>query len=233
MADEPVVGVVPNFSEGRERRGDRRDRLGAPRARGARRLRGGRPRPPPTGHDRARRAGRRRRERDGGCRGGGPSDRHVRAPRRSSADGRGRRDPVHAGARRDDGRVRRARTGLRHARWRRRWTCRSTCTTGPRCRPSGSSLAEVRKGEFEGLRDAVARGERLPDFGPHAIGRAGATAVGRPEAARGVQRLPRRHRRGGGQGDRARRARVVGRPARRSARSRSPCPNAAASSRCR
>ena len=44
--------------------------------------------------------------------------------------------------------------------------------------PERASLAEVRKGEFEGLRDAVARGERLPDFGPHAIGRAGATAVG-------------------------------------------------------
>jgi len=44
--------------------------------------------------------------------------------------------------------------------------------------PDRVSLAEVRKGEFEGLRDAVARGERLPDFGPHAIGRAGATAVG-------------------------------------------------------
>ena len=36
----------------------------------------------------------------------------------------------------------------------------------------------MRKGEFEGLREAVARGERLPDFGPHEIGRAGATAVG-------------------------------------------------------
>jgi len=36
----------------------------------------------------------------------------------------------------------------------------------------------VRKGEFEGLRDAVAAGERLPDFGPHRLGRAGATAVG-------------------------------------------------------
>ena len=44
--------------------------------------------------------------------------------------------------------------------------------------PDRSSLAEVRKGEFEGLREAVARGERLPDFGPHEIGRAGATAVG-------------------------------------------------------
>ncbi|HJU58104.1 MAG TPA: glutamate formimidoyltransferase [Actinomycetota bacterium] len=45
-------------------------------------------------------------------------------------------------------------------------------------RPERSSLAEVRKGEFEGLREAVARGERLPDFGPHELGRAGATAVG-------------------------------------------------------
>jgi len=44
--------------------------------------------------------------------------------------------------------------------------------------PERASLADVRKGEFEGLREAVARGERLPDFGPHDIGRAGATAVG-------------------------------------------------------
>lgn len=44
--------------------------------------------------------------------------------------------------------------------------------------PERASLAEVRRGEYEGLRDAVARGERLPDFGPHRIGRAGATAVG-------------------------------------------------------
>ena len=44
--------------------------------------------------------------------------------------------------------------------------------------PERASLAEVRKGEYEGLRDAVAVGERLPDFGPHTIGRAGAVAVG-------------------------------------------------------
>jgi glutamate formiminotransferase len=44
--------------------------------------------------------------------------------------------------------------------------------------PERRSLAEVRRGEYEGLREAVARGERLPDFGPHAIGSAGATAVG-------------------------------------------------------
>lgn len=44
--------------------------------------------------------------------------------------------------------------------------------------PERASLAQVRKGEYEGLREAVARGERLPDFGPHTIGKAGATAVG-------------------------------------------------------
>jgi glutamate formiminotransferase len=40
------------------------------------------------------------------------------------------------------------------------------------------SLAAVRAGQFEGLRAAVARGERLPDLGPPVIGRAGAVAVG-------------------------------------------------------
>jgi glutamate formiminotransferase len=44
--------------------------------------------------------------------------------------------------------------------------------------PERRSLAEVRRGEYEGLRDAVAGGHRLPDAGPHAIGPAGATAVG-------------------------------------------------------
>ncbi len=44
--------------------------------------------------------------------------------------------------------------------------------------PERGSLAEVRKGEYEGLKAAVAAGERLPDFGPHEIGRAGAVAVG-------------------------------------------------------
>ena len=44
--------------------------------------------------------------------------------------------------------------------------------------PERRSLADVRMGEFEGLREAVAAGDRLPDFGPHEIGRAGATAVG-------------------------------------------------------
>jgi glutamate formiminotransferase len=48
--------------------------------------------------------------------------------------------------------------------------------------PERRSLADVRKGELEGLRDAVAAGERLPDFGPLEIGRAGATAVGARKA---------------------------------------------------
>lgn len=44
--------------------------------------------------------------------------------------------------------------------------------------PERRDLAEVRRGEYEGLREAVGRGERLPDLGPARIGRAGATAVG-------------------------------------------------------
>jgi glutamate formiminotransferase len=44
--------------------------------------------------------------------------------------------------------------------------------------PERSSLADVRRGEYEGLSEAVGRGERLPDFGPHVLGAAGATAVG-------------------------------------------------------
>jgi glutamate formiminotransferase len=47
--------------------------------------------------------------------------------------------------------------------------------------PERRSLAEVRKGEYEGLRDALARGERLPDYGPHELGPAGAIAVGARE----------------------------------------------------
>ncbi|BAS26125.1 glutamate formiminotransferase [Limnochorda pilosa] len=44
--------------------------------------------------------------------------------------------------------------------------------------PERRSLADVRRGEYEGLRADVAEGRRLPDFGPPALGRAGATAVG-------------------------------------------------------
>jgi glutamate formiminotransferase/formiminotetrahydrofolate cyclodeaminase len=48
--------------------------------------------------------------------------------------------------------------------------------------PDRASLADVRRGGYEGLRDAVEAGERLPDLGPHRIGQAGATAVGARKA---------------------------------------------------
>ncbi len=44
--------------------------------------------------------------------------------------------------------------------------------------PERSSLADVRRGEYEGLKADVAKGLRFPDFGPHRLGKAGATAVG-------------------------------------------------------
>ena len=44
--------------------------------------------------------------------------------------------------------------------------------------PDRTHLPDVRRGELEGLRADVAAGRRLPDLGPHRIGRAGATAVG-------------------------------------------------------
>ncbi len=45
-------------------------------------------------------------------------------------------------------------------------------------RPERVNLAEVRRGEYEGLRRDIASSERTPDFGPARIGPAGATAVG-------------------------------------------------------
>jgi glutamate formiminotransferase len=44
--------------------------------------------------------------------------------------------------------------------------------------PERRSLADVRRGGYEALREAVAAGDRLPDLGPHALGPAGAVAVG-------------------------------------------------------
>jgi glutamate formiminotransferase len=47
-------------------------------------------------------------------------------------------------------------------------------------RPDRKNLADIRKGEFEGLRDQIGKSsEKTPDFGPNAIHpTAGATAVG-------------------------------------------------------
>ena len=46
-------------------------------------------------------------------------------------------------------------------------------------RPQRTNLADVRRGEYEGIRDSIASDpERAPDFGPARLGSAGATAVG-------------------------------------------------------
>ncbi|MDD1770420.1 MAG: glutamate formimidoyltransferase [Methanomassiliicoccales archaeon] len=49
-------------------------------------------------------------------------------------------------------------------------------------RPENTDLAHVRRGEYEGLKASIATDpERAPDFGPKALGKAGATAVGARE----------------------------------------------------
>lgn len=46
-------------------------------------------------------------------------------------------------------------------------------------RPERRNLADVRRGEYEGLRQAISTDpDRQPDFGPSALGPAGATAIG-------------------------------------------------------
>jgi glutamate formiminotransferase len=46
-------------------------------------------------------------------------------------------------------------------------------------RPDRRNLADVRRGEYEGLREQIATNpDRAPDFGPSAMGSAGATAIG-------------------------------------------------------
>ncbi len=46
-------------------------------------------------------------------------------------------------------------------------------------RPERKNLANVRRGEYEGVRDSIASDpDRAPDFGPREVGTAGATAIG-------------------------------------------------------
>ena len=46
-------------------------------------------------------------------------------------------------------------------------------------RPERRNLAEVRRGEYEGIKAEIAtKPEREPDFGPRRVGKAGATAIG-------------------------------------------------------
>ena len=45
-------------------------------------------------------------------------------------------------------------------------------------RPERVNLADVRRGEYEGIRAEIEQPDRAPDFGPRHVGTAGATAVG-------------------------------------------------------
>lgn len=45
-------------------------------------------------------------------------------------------------------------------------------------RPERKNLANVRQGQYEGLKEAIKSPEREPDYGPREMGPAGATAVG-------------------------------------------------------
>ena len=46
-------------------------------------------------------------------------------------------------------------------------------------RPERRNLADVRRGEYEALKEEIAvEGDRAPDFGPASVGTAGATAIG-------------------------------------------------------
>ncbi|AFM43083.1 glutamate formiminotransferase [Desulfosporosinus acidiphilus SJ4] len=45
-------------------------------------------------------------------------------------------------------------------------------------RPERRNLADVRRGQYEGLKESVKTPERTPDFGPSVLGKAGAIAVG-------------------------------------------------------
>ena len=45
-------------------------------------------------------------------------------------------------------------------------------------RPERVNLADVRRGEYEGIKEAIQDPDRAPDFGPARMGKAGATAIG-------------------------------------------------------
>ena len=106
------------------------------------------------------------------------ADRHGAAPRRPSADGRRRRDPVHARARRLDAGLRhvgrRGGGGARAGAFAARLSVRPGRTHAGSCVAGRGPQRRVR-GPARGRR---ARANGLPDLGPHTIGKAGATAVG-------------------------------------------------------
>ena len=108
-------------------------------------------------------------------------DRHGRPLGRASADRRGGRDPVRAARRHDDGRGRRAGPRVRRRGSRSGSTCRCTCTPRRPARSDRVKLADVRRGQYEGLKEEIAQPR------PGAGFRAGADApVGRRGRGRGA-----------------------------------------------
>lgn len=45
-------------------------------------------------------------------------------------------------------------------------------------RPERRNLADVRRGQYEGIKESISTPERTPDYGPAVLGKAGATAIG-------------------------------------------------------
>ena len=45
-------------------------------------------------------------------------------------------------------------------------------------RPERINLADVRRGQYEGLKDTIKTPDRKPDYGPNVLGKAGATIIG-------------------------------------------------------
>ncbi|MDR3602971.1 MAG: glutamate formimidoyltransferase [Desulfosporosinus sp.] len=45
-------------------------------------------------------------------------------------------------------------------------------------KPERRNLADVRRGQYEGLKESIATTERTPDYGPSVLGKAGAIAIG-------------------------------------------------------
>lgn len=45
-------------------------------------------------------------------------------------------------------------------------------------RPERRNLADVRRGQYEGLKESIRTPERTPDYGPNSLGKAGAIAIG-------------------------------------------------------
>ena len=162
-----VVECVPNFSEGRDMAQDPPDhRRHRGRVRGeAAGRRSRRRHQPHRGHLRRRSrrvveaAFRRYRPRR-------QADRHAPAPRRAPAHGRHRRLPLRAGRRRHAWTTAPSSRGAGRARRQRAGDPGLPLRTRRQPARSGSNLAVVRKGEYEGLEEKLQDPEWKPDFGP-------------------------------------------------------------------